>query len=217
MANCSNYGQLDFVSKLPKKLDENSGMVHIGDSTIWLINDSGGANKIYQVNFKGELLKEFRVDNARNKDWEDLALDEDNNVYIADTGNNNNKRTNLVIYKIPNPETEKGDKIKAKKIELRYPEQKKFPPKKKNLKYDVEALFYREDHLFLVTKNRARPFDGESLIYKVSAKKGDYKATLVGSFTPCKDRFGCRITSADISPTRRKDCFTELWQALGIY
>ncbi len=179
-------------------------MVHLRDSTVWLINDSGGADKIYQVNFEGELLKEFHVDHAKNKDWEDLAIDEDNNVYIADTGNNNNRRTNLVIYKIPNPETEKGEKIEAQKIKLSYPEQKKFPPKKKNLKYDSEALFYRNDNLYIITKNRTRPFDGESLIYKVPAKKGEYKATLVGNFTPCKDRFGCRITSADISPSGEK-------------
>jgi len=201
---CSNYGQLSYVAKLPNKLNENSGMVHIGDSTVWLINDSGGADKIYQANFKGELLKEFRVDNAKNKDWEDLAKDEEDNVYIADTGNNSNRRKNLVIYKIPNPETEKGEKIEAEKIELSYPEQKKFPPKKKNLKYDAEALFYREGWLYLVTKNRASPFDGESLIYKVPAEKGKHKAELVGRFTPCKEYASCRITAADISPDGEK-------------
>ncbi len=192
------------MSKLPKKLNENSGMVHISDSTVWLVNDSGGADKIYQVNFKGELLKEFRVDNGKNKDWEDLAKDDEDNVYIADTGNNNNRRKNLVIYKIPNPETVNGEKIKADKIELSYPEQKKFPPKKKNFKYDSEALFYSNNHLYIITKNRTRPFNGEALIYKVPAKEGKYKATLVGNFIPCKDRFGCRITSADISPSGEK-------------
>ncbi|MEN8790117.1 MAG: hypothetical protein ABF293_12165 [Flavobacteriaceae bacterium] len=201
---CSNYGQLSYVAKLPKKLDENSGMVHLSDSTVWMINDSGGADKIYQVSFKGELLKAYHVGNAKNKDWEDLAKDEDDNVYIADTGNNNNRRKNLVIYKIPNPETEKGEVIHAQKIELSYPEQKKFPPKKKNLKYDAEALFYREGSLYLLTKNRAHPFDGEALIYKVPAKKGKHKASLIGSFTPCEEYASCRITSADISPDGEK-------------
>ncbi len=201
---CSNYGQLSYVAKLPKKLDENSGMVHISDSTIWMINDSGGADKIYQVNFKGELLKEFIVDNAKNKDWEDLAVDKGGNVYIADTGNNSNRRKNLVIYKIPNPEIEKGKKIEAQKIELSFPEQKKFPPKKKNLKFDTEAIFNNMGNLYLITKNRAHPFDGEALIYKVPAMKGRHKAQLIGSFTPCKEYATCRITSADISPDGEK-------------
>lgn len=201
---CSNYGQLSYVAKLPKKLNENSGMVHISDSTVWMINDSGGADKLYQVNFRGDLLRELRVDNAKNKDWEDLARDEEGNVFIGDIGNNNSRRKKLYIYKIPNPETEQGDQIKAKKIEFNYPEQKKFPPKKKNMKYDGEAMFYREGNLYIVTKNRANPFDGEAFIYKVPTKKGKYKAKLIGSFTPCKEYATCRITSADISPDGEK-------------
>ncbi|MGI9546080.1 MAG: hypothetical protein ACR2MM_02495, partial [Flavobacteriaceae bacterium] len=204
LSSCSNYGQLTFVSKLPKKLDENSGMVHLKDSTVWLINDSGGADKIYQVNFKGDLLREIRVEDAKNKDWEDLAKDEDGNVFIGDIGNNNSRRKNLRVYKIPNPESEDGDQLKAKKIEFNYPEQKKFPPKRKDLKYDAEAMFYREGNLFIITKNRAKPFDGEAFIYKIPAKKGKHDATLVGSFTPCKEYATCRITSADISPDGQK-------------
>ena len=202
--SCSNYGQLNFVSKLPKKIDEASGMVHLKDSTIWLINDSGNQDRIYQINFQGDLLKEFRVDNAKNKDWEDLAMDEEGHVYIADFGNNNNKRKDLVIYKVPNPEVEKGEKIKAKKIEFHYEDQKKFPPKKKNLKYDAEAIFYRDGYLYIITKNRASPFDGEALIYKLPAEKGKHKAELIGSFTPCEQRASCSITSADISPDGSK-------------
>ncbi len=204
LASCSNYGQLNIIAKLPKKLDESSGMVYLKDSTVWLHNDSGGKARLYQVNFKGQLLRELKIDNAKNKDWEDLAMDEKGNVYIGDIGNNYSKRKDLVIYKISNPEKEKGDKIKAKKIEFRYEGQKKFPPKKKNLKYDAEALFYRDDHLYIVTKNRAKPFDGEALIYKLPSKKGKYKAELIGSFTPCEEYATCRITSADISPDGSK-------------
>lgn len=199
LVSCTNYGQLSIKSKLPKKLREVSGMAYLRDSTVWMINDSGNSAKIYQVNFQGELLKNFRVKNAKNKDWEDLAKDEEGNVYIGDIGNNSSKRKDLVIYKIPNPEKEKGDQIEAKKIKFSYPEQKKFPPKKKNLKYDSEAFFYHEDHLYIITKNRADPFDGEALIYKVKAKKGEHKAKYIGSFVPCTEYAYCRITAADIS------------------
>ena len=141
LISCSNYGQLTFVSKLPKKLGENSGIVHLKDSTFWFINDSGNSDKIYQANMQGDLLKEFRVDNAKNRDWEDLTSDEEGNVYIGDIGNNNSNRKDLVIYKIPNPHKEKGDHITAKKIKFHYPEQKKFPPKKKNLRFSFLWLF----------------------------------------------------------------------------
>ena len=204
LVSCSNYGQLKFIAKLPKKIDEASGIVQLKDSTAWLINDSGDADKIYKVNFQGELLQEFKVDNAKNKDWEDLAKDEKGNVYIADIGNNNNRRQELIIYKVPNPEKEKGNRIEAKKIKFSYPDQKKFPPKKKNLKYDAEASFYWDNHIYIITKNRADPFDGEALIYKVPSKKGTYEAMRVGSFFPCKEFATCRITAADISPDGQK-------------
>lgn len=204
LVSCSNYGQLNYITKLPIQIDESSGLVHLKDSTVWSINDSGGKDKIYQVNFQGQLLRELKVDNAKNKDWEDLTKDEKGNVYIADTGNNNNRRKELIIYKIPNPEKEKGSRIEAKKIKFSYPDQKKYPPKKKDLKYDAEALFYWQDHLYIITKNRADPFDGEAFIYKVPSKKGEYKATKIGSFTPCKSYSSCRITSADISPDGTK-------------
>ena len=169
-----------------------------------MINDSGDTDRIYKVSFKGELLRELKLDNAKNRDWEDLAKDDKGRLYIADIGNNNNKRQELVIYKITNPEEEKGDKIDAKKIKFSYPDQKKYPPKKKNRKYDAEAIFYRDDHIFIITKNRADPFDGEALIYKVPTKKGSYIATRVGSFIPCKEFATCQITSADISPDGEK-------------
>ncbi len=197
--SCSNYGQLTYITKLPKKLDENSGMAVGRDSTVWMINDSGGADKIYQINFKGKYLNELEVKNAKNKDWEDMARDIDGNVYIADTGNNANKRKDLVIYKIPNPDKGKGDKIEAERIEFNFPEQTKFPPKKKNLHYDTEAIFYAKDSLYLITKNRSHPFSGKALIYRIPAKKGKYKATYLGEFIPCTDFSTCKITAADIS------------------
>ncbi|UCD61971.1 MAG: hypothetical protein JSV59_05245 [Flavobacteriaceae bacterium] len=200
LTSCTNYGQLTYITRLPKKLSENSGMVVGKDSTIWMINDSGGADKIYQTNFKGKLLKEFEVKNARNKDWEELAMDKEGNLYIGDTGNNNNKRKDLVVYKIPDPNKEKGDKIEAESIEFSFPEQKKYPPKKSKHLYDTEAIFYAKDSLYLITKNRSHPFKGEALIYRIPAKKGNYKATFLGTFIPCTEFSVCKITAADISP-----------------
>jgi hypothetical protein len=200
LVSCSNYGQLTYVTKLPKKLDENSGMVVDKDTTVWMLNDGGGANKIYQISSKGKLLKELEIKNAKNKDWEELAKDKEGHLYIADTGNNYNKRKDLVIYKISDPNKEKGDKIEAEQIAFNFPEQKKYPPKKSKLLYDTEAMFFAKDSLYLITKNRAEPFKGEALIYRIPAKKGDYQATLLGEFIPCTEFSVCKITAADISP-----------------
>ena len=204
LSNCSNYGQLELVTKLPKKLDENSGIVSLNGSNVWFIEDTGNTNTIFNVDLNGNILKKLKVKNAENIDWEDLTKDEKGNVYIGDFGNNNNKRKDLVIYKIPNPEIEKGKKINAQRIHFKYPEQTKFPPKKKNLLFDAEAMFYNNKHLYIITKNRTSPFSGKAFLYRVPAKSGNYNAELIGYFTTCTDGNTCKITSADISPNGKK-------------
>lgn len=200
LTSCTNYGQLKVVTDLPNSLKEISGMVNYNDSTIWAIEDNGNKDEIYQVNFKGKILNTLKVKNGDNDDWEDLATDKQGNVYIADIGNNHNNRKNLVIYKIPNPTTEPGHKIDAERIEFHYPEQKEFPPSKDGLFYDAEALFHNGKKLYIITKNRSKPFTGEAYIYTLPDAKGVYEATLVSKFTPCTDWKLCQITSIDIAP-----------------
>lgn len=198
--SCSNYGQLKVIADLPGRLDENSGLATYGDSTVWVIEDGGNKDEIYQINLKGNIVKSLKVKNGDNQDWEDLTTDKAGNLYIGDIGNNANKRKDLVIYKLPNPTIEPGDKIDAEKIKLHYPDQKDFPPKKEGLFYDSEAIFHHDGKIFIVTKNRSKAFTGEAHIYSVPDTKGTYEATLVGSFTPCKDWKICQITSIDLSP-----------------
>lgn len=204
LTSCTNYGQLDLITQLPKKLNENSGIVSLKNDSYWIINDTKNDDKIFQIDLNGDIIKELKVKNASNNNWEDLAKDNNGNVYIGDFGNNENKRKNLVIYKIPNPEIRKGSKISAERIEFNYPEQRKFPPKKKNRLYDAEAMFYNNNSIYIITKNRASPFNGKALIYKVPATPGNYNATLIGSFYTCEDDTTCKITAADISVDGKK-------------
>jgi len=198
--SCNNYGQLEVIAKLPKSLKESSGLATLNATTVWTIEDNGNKDAIYNVDFEGNILKKFKVKNAKNTDWEDLTTDRKKNLYIGDFGNNSNKRKDLVIYKLPNPETEPGDKIDAEKIEFRYPDQKDFPPKKADRIYDAEALFHHGTSLYIFTKNRAKPFTGLFNIYRVPDTKGTYEATLLGILTFCKDWDTCQITSVAISP-----------------
>jgi hypothetical protein len=179
-------------------------MVFLEDSKIWLIEDRGNSDHIYEVNFEGDLLKEYKVKNAKNRDWEDLTSDEEGNVYIGDFGNNTNRRKDLTIYKIPNPALEPGDKIAAEEIRFSYPEQKDFPPKAENYYYDAEALFYKNASLYIITKNRSRPFDGKAFVYRVPAVAGEYSAQLIGIIETCEEPRSCIVTSATVSPDNRR-------------
>jgi len=202
--SCANHGQLNFIEELPKKLKENSGIVSYSDSTAWFIEDNGNSDNIYKTDFKGNIIRQFDVKNAKNADWEDLSKDKKGNLYIGDFGNNANERKDLVIYKSPNPEKEKGDKISVEKIKFRYPEQGDFPPRRGEMLYDAEAFFHFNGYLYIFTKNRTNPFTGETSIYRVPDRKGTYDAELMGKLLLCMDWDICQITSADISPDGKR-------------
>ena len=202
---CSNYGQLTYITKLPKKLDENSGIISLESEKIWVIEDNGNEDKIYEVSFEGKTLRSLKVKNAKNKDWEDLTKDDQGNLYIGDFGNNSNDRTDLIIYKIPNPVAIAGDSIVAEKIKFNYPEQKAFPPIAAKRQFDAEALFYFDNALYLITKDRSDPFLGQALVYKIPAIKGTYEAQLIGTFNTCLENpIKCEVTAAAISPDGKK-------------
>ncbi|TAI47975.1 hypothetical protein [Flagellimonas allohymeniacidonis] len=198
------YGDLEYLGKLPSKLSEVSGIIPGKNNTAWIIEDNGNKDRLYRINLKGKLIQELKVKDAGNEDWEDLARAQNGDVFIGDFGNNGNYRKDLVIYKVPNPDTEKGDKIDAEKIEFRYPEQNQFPPKKAGLYYDCEAFFHHGSSLYLITKNRARPYNGRAYIYKVPDTPGKYAAQRVGELVTCTDSQFCSVTAADISPDGTK-------------
>ena len=200
LVSCTNYGQLEYLHKLPGTLKENSGMEVLSGSTYWFINDAGNKDHLYGVNKEGKIVRDINIKNAKNEDWEDLTKDNDGNIYIGNFGNNKNDRKDLSIYKVPNPETNKGDELEAEKIAFYFPGQEKFPPKKKNRVYDVEAFFYLKGNLYLFTRNRSSDFDGTTRCYRIPAKAGKHETELLGTYSLCDDPKVCQVTSAAISP-----------------
>ncbi len=85
---------------------ESSGVVASRNysSIYWMIADSGNPEKLYAVNATGGTVNVFNVTNATNVDWEDMALDDDNNVWIADTGDNSHVRDYYTLYKVSEPD-----------------------------------------------------------------------------------------------------------------
>lgn len=198
------YGNLEYLGKLPSKLSEVSGLVTLENQSLFVIEDNGNKDRIYQISLEAKLIREIKVENGKNHDWEDLAKDNQNNLYIGNFGNNANDRKNLSILKISGEQGFIHDRVSAQKIKFTYPEQKKFPPKKKNLHFDCEAFFHHGNFLYLITKNRARPYTGKAFIYKVPDTPGSYEAQLVGEFIACTDSQFCSVTGADISPDGKK-------------
>lgn len=197
--SCSQYGQLERVAQLPGRLNEVSGMVAYSSETVWVIEDGSNPDNIREVDTLGRIVRELEVGNARNKDWEALTTSPDGRMFIGDFGNNINERDNLRIYRLPDPRTEKGDKIEAEVIRFRYPDQQAFPPPDSQLRFDAEAFFYLEGYLYIITKNRSEPFDGTATVYRVPETPGDYEAERVTELNLCMDRRSCQVTDAALS------------------
>jgi len=199
MSQEANFGRLEMLAKLPAKLNENSGLELLGTEAVWIIEDNGNKDHLYAVDLEGNIIRDLNVKDAQNEDWEDLAQDEEGNVYIGDFGNNDNKRKNLAIYLVRDPAGAERSSVQAEKIQFSYPQQKDFPPEAGRRLFDAEGFYYQKGYLYIVTKNRTRPFDGKAYFYRVPAKPGAYEAELLDSITPCTNPKNCRITAADIS------------------
>lgn len=201
-------GELTPCAKITcSQINEASGIVKSRrwDNVYWVHNDSGDKARIFAINREGDAIipsfaKEWyegiSIPDAVNVDWEDIACDNAGNLYIADTGNNENMRTDLCIYVIrePFPQETAATSV-LKKYFFRYPDQKSFPPEKKN--FDCEALFWAQDNLYILTKHRS---DKNAKLYRIEMKLGEENpAVLIGEFN-----IGGRVTGADCSPDGKK-------------
>lgn len=187
------------ICRLPKELIESSGIAIEGNNRIWSHEDSGNTNELYCFDSTGALLCTLTIENAKNIDWEDLAVDNEENWFIGDFGNNNNTRTDLAIYRIPSPENISENTVNATIIRFTLEDQTTFPPPSSNRNFDIEAMVWHNDSLYLFTKNRSNPFTGITKMYVLPDAPGNHVARLVDSqFIGSTVETG-RITSADIN------------------
>ena len=185
-----------FIQKLPGKLDENSGLIFY-NNLFWTFNDSGGKNRIYGFNSKGEIENEIEITDAKNIDWEDIAQD-NNHIYIGDFGNNNGERKNQKIYKIKKRDISdiKEQKVNAAEIKFNYENQKSFNFQQHNTPFDCEALVELDDNLYIFTKDWT---NRETMVYQIPKKEGVYKIKPIERFN-----VSGLITGADISPDKNQ-------------
>lgn len=187
------------ITTIPDAISESSAIAVITPNRIWSVNDAGNTNEIFCFDTTGNLIKEMLISNAINIDWEDLTLDDEKRMYIGDAGNNDNDRRDLKIYRIPNPETVPGNVVQAEAINFTLEDQVQFPPPAGNRNYDIEAIIWKNDSLFLFTKNRCNPQTGICKLYSLPASPGTHTAKLKDAiFLGTTDK-EARVTSADIN------------------
>jgi hypothetical protein len=72
----------------------------------WTHNDSKDANRLFLFDENGKDKGTFYVENAKNRDWEDLDIVTIKNthyLYVADIGDNDGKHEKKYIYRIKEP------------------------------------------------------------------------------------------------------------------
>lgn len=190
-ANAQNI-KLNFIQKLPDKLEESSALIHTSKG-IFTLSDNNDS-EIYKIDPEsGLILQIIKISGISFSDKEALAANGDF-LFIGDFGNNDGDRKDLKIVRINLGEITDSEKLTLSGdiISFHYPEQKSFDVKKSQNAFDAEALVAFGEKLFLFTKQRN---DHQTTMYELPSKPGNYAAKKLDTF----DVNG-RITDAAVSP-----------------
>lgn len=159
-------------SKLDKDINESSGIAKSikYEDIYWLHNDSGDKSVIYPYSAKGEKLKNsIKIPGIKNRDWEDLTIDDTGNLIIGDFGNNNNREGPFSLHILPEPDPYKGIiKGSVKTYLYSYPDYLDTPETKN---FDCEAVFWFKGKIYLLTKHWSDP---RTTLYRFDSLSTDH-------------------------------------------
>ena len=181
----------------------------------WTHNDSGDGPFIYAFDTRGVLRGVWRVAGASAYDWEDMAagpgpIGGKNYLYIGDIGDNGEKRSEVIVYRVPEPVVGTANNAKAKSFSTE-------PPEAIHLRYpdgahDAEALLVHPTTgtIYIVTKIL---FGNPGIYEAVAPLKVGATITLarIGTLA-VPSLLGGIITGGAISPDGRRIAFCDYMQ-----
>jgi hypothetical protein len=183
---------------LPIIISETSGIEIINDSIFVTHNDSGNDPVLFFINKKGELKSNFKLKKTINSDWEDIAFDGKEFIYIADLGNNLNNRTNLMIHRFSIKDSSETT------MKIKYLDQK-FPMRETNRNFDSEAMILLNENLYTFTKANSTPYTGLCKMYKINLTDSIQELNPMDSMVLGDEGYWKNsVTSADISDDKTK-------------
>lgn len=138
-----------------KKLDEASGIQAISSGDFLLHNDDG--IKLFIIDPSGKNLGRIRVNDVKNKDWEDITRvpgEQGPLIVIGDTGDNRGGRKSVKLYFVQEPAPDEAtgrypDELDpVHRLKVRYPEGPR----------DVESIaFDAASRMILLLSKRDNP------------------------------------------------------------
>ena len=115
------------------------------------------------------------------------------------------KGRDLTVYKIENPIDIREAETEAEIIRFKFRDQDLDHTTDSIKNFDLEAFIFYKGRLYLFTKNRTKPFDGYTNLYRMEDYASNQKAQKVSRFKTCQaGKYQCWITGAALSPNRKK-------------
>ena len=113
----SSYGPAETIANLQdSSIKESSGLAASRSTPglYWTHNDSGDGPFIYAFDERGRRRGVWKLRGATARDWEDMATGpgpERNRsyLYIGDIGDNSGSRSEIVVYRVPEPKITRAD------------------------------------------------------------------------------------------------------------
>lgn len=220
----ATYGPAQVVGRLKDPaIIESSGIVasRTSPGIYWTHNDSGDGPFIYAFDERGRRKGVWRVTGASALDWEDIAAGPGpranaSYLYIGDIGDGDEQRSELRVYRLPEPVVTAGDVVSTKgkprltepaeTFRLRYPDGK----------HDAEALLVHPTtgNVYVVTKV---PF-ANPMVYEAAVPLRPTGVTTMSSVGRLNipSLLGGIITGGDISPDGRRIALCDYLQGYEI-
>lgn len=153
-----------FIRHAPVRESSGIAASRTHPAVFWTHNDKGNAPVLYAVGRDGGLLAEYHVA-ATHDDWEDVAADDNGNLYVGNIGNNDGARDWLEVHRVREPDSSAAGRSSGHSLKVDRTWRLRFP----GAPFDCEALFVHGGHGYVVSKvfGGARatvyrfPLDGE--------------------------------------------------------
>ncbi|MCO6511296.1 MAG: hypothetical protein J5I65_10950 [Aridibacter famidurans] len=205
-----DFAEPEVVARIDSALiDESSGLTasRCKPEVFWTHNDSGGGPYVYAFDLKGALLGIWKVEGAKNRDWEDIATAKEADgkcyLYIGDIGDNEQDRDSVIIYRIEEPDTSAGSVPRDREDAARTAQALEIVITYPDGKWNAETLMVHPStlDLYVVSKEKsaeARVFRVRGAVWK-NAGKTKIKSESVGKLT-MPTFLGGFLTGGEISP-----------------
>lgn len=174
----------------------------------WTHNDSGDDAFIFAMSESGKNLGTFRVTNARNSDWEDIASYKASDgtcyLYVGDIGNNKLERPEVRVYRVKEPAVSDAGALSDRKNPMLTEPADAAAFKYQDTPHNAETLMVQPQtgEVYVLTKR----LEGPSLVFKFKPQFGSEQPVIaqkVGEVSVPAVPNGL-LTSGSISPDARR-------------